>query len=70
VAGFKNPFFSDAPAGKIFSESVKSLKPQVLGPHAGDIGNAIGNALQSVEQGKAAPDEAWSKALADVKNIG
>jgi cellobiose transport system substrate-binding protein len=70
VADFKNPFFSNAPAGKIFSESVKSLKPAILGPHSGDIGNAVGNALQSVEQGKAGSEEAWSKAVADVKNIG
>jgi cellobiose transport system substrate-binding protein len=69
VAGYTNPFFSNAPAGKIFSESVKTLQPQILGPHAGDIGNAIGNALVSIEQGKAAPDDAWAKALADVKNL-
>ncbi|GAA1821149.1 carbohydrate ABC transporter substrate-binding protein [Planosporangium flavigriseum] len=69
VAGFTDPFFSSAPAGKIFSESVKSLKPQITGPHQGEIGNAIGNALQSVEQGKATPDDAWKRALADVKNL-
>jgi cellobiose transport system substrate-binding protein len=69
VAGYTNQFFSSAPAGKIFSESAKNLKPQVLGPHQGEIGNVIGNALTSIEQGKASPDEAWKKALADVKNL-
>ncbi|NJC72396.1 carbohydrate ABC transporter substrate-binding protein [Planosporangium thailandense] len=69
VAGYDNPFFNNAPAGKIFSESVKSLKPQILGPHQGDIGNAIGNALTTVEQGTATPDAAWKKAVADVRNI-
>jgi cellobiose transport system substrate-binding protein len=69
IANFTNPFFSNAPAGKIFSESAKNLKPQILGPHQGDIGNAIGNALTSIEQGKAVPDEAWKKAVADVKNL-
>ncbi|MDT4988630.1 MAG: cellobiose transport system substrate-binding protein [Micromonosporaceae bacterium] len=69
VANFTNPFFSNAPAGKIFSESAKNLNPQVLGPHAGDIGNAIGNGLVSIEQGKASPNDAWTKALADVKNL-
>jgi cellobiose transport system substrate-binding protein len=69
VANFTNPFFNNAPAGKIFSESAKNLEPQILGPHAGDIGNAIGNALVSIEQGKATPDDAWNKALADVKNL-
>ena len=69
VANYTNPFFNNAPAGKIFSDSAKALKYQPLGPHAGDIGNAVGNALTSVEQGKASPDEAWTKALADIKNL-
>jgi cellobiose transport system substrate-binding protein len=69
VAGYTNPFFSNAPAGRIFSDSAKNLQPQILGPHAGDIGNAIGNALVSIEQGKANPTDAWAKALADVRNL-
>jgi cellobiose transport system substrate-binding protein len=69
ISGYTDPFFSDAPVGKIFSDSAKNLKPQPYGPHSGDIGNAVGNALVSVEQGKAKPDEAWNKALADVKNV-
>jgi cellobiose transport system substrate-binding protein len=69
VTGFTDPFFNNAPVGKIFSSSAKVLKPQPLGPRAGDIGNAIGNALLSVEQGNATPSDAWQKALADVKNL-
>ena len=62
-------FFSDAPVGKIFVESAENLKYQPQGPHAGEFGNAVANALVSVEQGKATPDAAWQKALADIKNI-
>jgi cellobiose transport system substrate-binding protein len=69
VANYTNDFFNNAPAGKIFSDSAKALKYQPLGPHAGDMGNAVGNALVSVEQGKATPDQAWNKALADIKNL-
>jgi cellobiose transport system substrate-binding protein len=69
VAGYTNDFFNNAPAGKIFSDSAKALKYQPLGPHAGDMGNAVGNALVSVEQGKASPADAWNKALADIKNL-
>ena len=69
VANYKDAFFSNAPVGQIFSASQLALKPQPLGAHAGDIGNAFGNALLSIEQGKATPDEAWTKALADVKNL-
>jgi cellobiose transport system substrate-binding protein len=69
VANFTSPFFNNAPVGKIFSESAKALKYQPLGAHGGEIGNAIANALVSIEQGKAKPDEAWAKALADIKNL-
>jgi cellobiose transport system substrate-binding protein len=69
VAGFADPFFSNAPVGKIFADSAAKLTFQPIGAHAGEIGNAIGNALVSVEQGKAKPDDAWAKALADVKNL-
>jgi cellobiose transport system substrate-binding protein len=69
VTNYKDDFFSGAPIGKIFSESALNLHYQPLGAHAGDIGNAFGNALVSIEQGKASPDDAWRKALADVKNL-
>jgi cellobiose transport system substrate-binding protein len=69
IANYTDKYFSDAPAGKTFVDSAKNLKPQPLGAHAGEIGNAVGNGLASVEQGKAKPDEAWNKTLADVKNL-
>ncbi|SFE09909.1 cellobiose transport system substrate-binding protein [Actinacidiphila alni] len=70
IANLTDPMFSGAPTGKIFSESAKNLKPQPLGPHGADIGNIYGNALVSVEQGKAGTDKAWSNANAEIKNIG
>jgi cellobiose transport system substrate-binding protein len=69
IAEFTDEFFNDAPVGKIFSESAKALRPQPLGARAGDIGNAIGNALLSVEQGTATPDEAWAQALRDIESL-
>ncbi len=69
VAEFTDAFFNDAPVGKIFSESAKALRPQPLGPRAGDIGNAIGNALLSVEQGTATPEQAWEQALTDIESL-
>ena len=32
VQNFKNPFFNNAPVGKIFATSALKLKPQILGP--------------------------------------
>ena len=49
---FKNPFFTNAPVGKIFANSVMALKPQITGPHQGDIQTASTNAIQRVEQKK------------------
>jgi len=69
ITNYKDDFFGGAPVGKIFSESMLNLHYQPLGAHAGEIGNVIGNALVSVEQGKATPDDAWKKALADTKNL-
>ncbi|MER5862993.1 extracellular solute-binding protein [Kitasatospora sp. NPDC002040] len=69
VAGHTDPLFNGAPTGKIFSQSAKDLKPQPLGAHGAEIGTALGNALTSVEQGKADAAGAWKKALADIANI-
>lgn len=64
----KDSFFSDAPTGKIFTESVRNLKPFHFGPEDGTIGTEFLNVLTSVEQGKVAPDKAWSTSMSNVKN--
>jgi len=69
VQTFKNPFFSNAPVGKIFATSALKLGPQILGPHQGDIQNAASAAFQRVEQRKQTPAKSWSQFLKDVKNV-
>jgi cellobiose transport system substrate-binding protein len=69
VQSFKNPFFRNAPVGKIFATSALKLKPQVLGPHQGDIQTAVTNAIQRVEQKQQSPDESWGQFLKDVENV-
>jgi cellobiose transport system substrate-binding protein len=69
IANFKNPFFNNAPVGKIFTTSVKALKPQITGPHQGDIQTASSNAIQRVEQKKQSPTESWAQFLKDVANV-
>ncbi|MCP2324566.1 cellobiose transport system substrate-binding protein [Hamadaea flava] len=69
ITDFKNPFFNNAPVGKIFSESITTMKAQYLGPKAGDINTAIQNGLTRVEQGKQTPDAAWKQALEEIKKI-
>jgi cellobiose transport system substrate-binding protein len=63
-----DPFFSDAPIGKIYTESVVNIKPFYIGPDDATIGSELLNTLTSVEQGTVAPDKAWDTALTNVKN--
>lgn len=69
ITEFVNPFFNNAPVGKIFSESVQNMKAQYLGPKAGDINTAIINGLTRVDQGKQKPDAAWKQSVSEVKKI-
>ncbi|MEO3808995.1 ABC transporter substrate-binding protein [Sphaerisporangium sp. B11E5] len=69
ITSFVNPFFNDAPTGKIFTDAAKALKPQHVGPKAGDVLTAFGNGLQRIEQGSQAPEEAWQQVLKDLGRI-
>ena len=69
VRKFKNAFFNHAPVGKIFATSALKLKPQILGPHHGDIQTASSNAIQRVEQHKQSPAQSWKQFLKDVKAV-
>jgi cellobiose transport system substrate-binding protein len=69
VQKFRNPYFSNAPVGKIFATSALKLKPQVLGPHQGDYQTAATNAIQRVEQHKQSPGAAWKQFLQDAANV-
>jgi cellobiose transport system substrate-binding protein len=66
VADSKDAFFSDAPVGKIFPDSLKNAPEQVYGPQWGIINVAFGNALTTVEKGTS-PDKAWAKAMKDIE---
>lgn len=65
VEGFKNPFFNDAPTGRIFGESAINLKPQYQGEKHGAIRKAMEDAITRVEQGRQKPAEAFAQAVKD-----
>ena len=69
VQGFKNAFFNNAPVGKIFATSALRLKPQITGPHQGDIQTAVSNAIQRVEQHKQSASSSFKQFLKDVANV-
>ncbi|MFI6128499.1 ABC transporter substrate-binding protein [Micromonospora sp. NPDC051141] len=68
LVGKTDPFFSNAPIGKIYTQSVVGIKPFYFGPQDGPVGTEFLNTLTSVEQGKVAPADAWNTALKNVKN--
>ncbi|MEV6967017.1 extracellular solute-binding protein [Hamadaea sp. NPDC051192] len=63
-----DPFFSNAPIGKIYTQSVLGIKPFYIGPEDATVGSEMLNTLVSVEQGKVAEADAWNTALTNVKN--
>ncbi|MGW4644390.1 ABC transporter substrate-binding protein [Sphaerisporangium sp. NPDC004334] len=68
LTSVKDPFFSGAPLGKIYTDSLLGLKPFLIGPDSTTIGTEFGNALQNVEQGKGDPAKAWDAAVTNIKN--
>jgi cellobiose transport system substrate-binding protein len=62
-----DPFFSDAPIGKIFTESVAKLHPFYIGPDSGQIGTDYQNAIINLENKKISADDAWSSAQTAIK---
>jgi len=69
VEGFQNPFFNNAPTGKIFGESAINLKPQYQGEKHGPIRKAMEDGITRVEQGRQKPAEAWATALKDAARV-
>lgn len=66
----KNEYASNAPTGQIFADSVKNLKPMVLGSkHQQVQENVFEPQLQAAEKGQATPDAAWAKANEEAKKL-
>jgi len=63
-----DPFFSNAPIGKIYTQSVLGIKPFYIGPEDATVGSELLNTLISVEQGKVSQADAWNTAMTNVKN--
>jgi cellobiose transport system substrate-binding protein len=68
VSGTTDPYFNNAPIGKIFSDSANAAPVQILGAQDGVIKNEVSQALLSVETAGVTPDAAWATAVNNVKN--
>jgi cellobiose transport system substrate-binding protein len=68
---FTNKYFSDAPTGKIFGESVQAIVPTHLGPkHQAVKENAMEPALRAYETGQLDKEKAWEQFAKDAKTQG
>ncbi|MEO6090215.1 MAG: extracellular solute-binding protein [Umezawaea sp.] len=67
LTALKDPFFSDASTGTIYTNSLLGLKPFYIGPDSSAIGQEFLNAITNVEQGKGDPRTAWDDALKNIK---
>ncbi|GHJ45579.1 ABC transporter substrate-binding protein [Catellatospora sp. TT07R-123] len=67
IADFKNPFFSNAPVGQIFSKTAEGLTPQYLGKKNGPTRVAVENVINSVQAGTTKSADAWAQALKEAE---
>ncbi|WP_213457026.1 ABC transporter substrate-binding protein [Rhizomonospora bruguierae] len=67
-ADAKSEYFSNAPIGKIFGDSVKNIQPVYLGPlHQQLWETVLEPAMQAAERGQKSSDAAWAGAMAEAK---
>jgi cellobiose transport system substrate-binding protein len=63
-------FFNDAPIGEILAERSVGVTAQFKGPDDSVIQSQVfGPSLQSIDSGKETPDQAWSDAVALLKQL-
>jgi cellobiose transport system substrate-binding protein len=68
---YTNEYFSNAPTGKIFGESVAKIEPVHLGPkHQAIKENAFEPAMRAFENGQASKDAAWEQFTKDAQTQG
>ncbi|MEA5358599.1 extracellular solute-binding protein [Amycolatopsis sp., V23-08] len=63
VLEHKDPYFGDAPIGKIFAASADSLRPNYRGLHDADVRPEFGRALGRIEDKTENVDQAWADAV-------
>jgi cellobiose transport system substrate-binding protein len=68
VSGYTEPYFNNAPTGKIFGEVAAKLPVQILGPKDATIKDTVSNGLLSIETQGVAPDKAWETTVKNIKN--
>ncbi|WP_225850350.1 ABC transporter substrate-binding protein [Streptomyces sp. HPF1205] len=68
VQDVKDPYFSNAPIGRIFGTAARTSPVQVLGVQDNDVNTQITNALGEVERRGTGSGTAWSHAEKGIQN--
>ncbi|GHE98706.1 sugar-binding protein [Streptomyces longispororuber] len=69
VRDAKNPYFGDAPVGKIFSKAAEGVPVQPIGPKDGIIQQYLADTgMLGVDQKGTSPDKAWDKVTKTIDN--
>ncbi|MEV6521283.1 ABC transporter substrate-binding protein [Longispora sp. NPDC051575] len=64
----RNEYFGNAPTGRIFADSVRTMRPVFLGARHQEIWESVFMPqLQAVEQGKSTSEAAWKAANAEAR---
>jgi cellobiose transport system substrate-binding protein len=63
VVAHTDPYFGDAPIGRIFAASADRLRPNYRGLRDADVRPEFGRALGRVEDGTQTVDQAWADAV-------
>lgn len=69
VTSFRNPFFSDAPVGQVFTAAVSHKPAQYLGRHNAAVRTIVEDKLGKVEIGRLVPEQAWQEALTEAQRV-
>jgi cellobiose transport system substrate-binding protein len=70
VFEFRNPFFHNAPVGRIFASAVSAKPAQYLGRHNAAVRTIFENKLGEVEIGTRPAEQAWTEAVAAARQVG
>ena len=66
---YKDPFFNNAPVGKIYAEGVSKVKPIFEGKLQRAIDQAIGAGLGRVAAKKMTAVKSWAQVIVDIKKV-
>lgn len=69
LTGYKDPFFNNAPVGKIYASGIVKLKPIFEGKLQRAIDTAFGAGLSRVAAKKMTSAKSWAQVMADLKKV-